>query len=501
MKKFKVEGTISRKSRGAYLINHDLPKDPFISNKKLNGALHGDKVRVKVQITEKGFDGRVDKIIEKHNGPFLCKLQEFRETRAWAIPKYNIGTDIFLPSKQRGEAKDGDVCLVEIEERVFEKAPIGRIVKNYGQEGNHRMEMEVIFDQYNLDKDFPKEVLDEANQISSEITQEELDKRWDFRNINTIVIDPENSKDADDALGMEFIDNGIRVYVFIADVTHYIKEGSELDKWAMAKGNSTYLVDRVFHMLPTNLSTKVCSLNPGEDKLAFAYIFDIANDGQIINEQYGRCVINVNHKYTYEEAQKIIEGESDTYETIVRTLNDYAKILKQFRTSIYFREKEVFFKLHDGEVKDVIIKTTKDSNRLIEEYMLLANRKSSEFMAKKLEGSDQDMIFRVHEEPEYERLEELRNLISEFGYEFDLGSIRESLKRLSSEIKGKPEENMIGELMVRTMQKAQYSTQALGHYGLGFKFYGHYTSPIRRYFDQRVTRMLCEILGNSGYPK
>jgi ribonuclease R len=373
---------------------------------------------------------------------------------------------------------------------------------------NNNAGINSILDEYDLPLEFDEKVLAEADTIIEGITEQDLKERKDMRNVLTFTIDPEDAKDFDDALSIDWVDGNIQVGVHIADVSHYVRPRTEIDKEAYRRGTSIYLVDRVIHMLPEKLSNKICSLRPNEDKLCFSVIFTFDKDANVLDEWFGKTIINSNHRYTYETAQEVIENktvfEIRPSDVAVLNLNHYAKKLRKRRMrkgSITFDKEEVKFKLDEkNNPIELIFKVSKDANKLIEEFMLLANQS----VARILKKNNYPVVSRVHEEPSPEKLSELKNFIKQFGYDLNISSPKEitrSLNKLLIEIKGKAEENLISNLVVRTMQKAFYTTKDIGHYGLGFDDYSHFTSPIRRYPDLITHRLLGRFLTKKTMPQ
>jgi ribonuclease R len=372
-------------------------------------------------------------------------------------------------------------------------------------------EMHSILAEFDFPLHFPENVEQEAEEISETISEAEIAVRRDFRDVTTFTIDPDDAKDFDDALSIQKLDNGNwEVGVHIADVSHYVRPNTYLDDEAVSRATSVYLVDRVIPMLPEKLSNKVCSLRPNEEKLVFSAVFEMDEKAKVINEWFGRCIINSNHRFTYDEAQKIIEGGNDPLKDEVLTLHGLAQQLREERFkngAIAFEKEEVKFRLDkQGNPIEVYLKEYKDSNKLIEEFMLLANKQVATFIGKPKQGQPKTFVYRVHDDPSQERLEMLVEIASQLGYKVQLGPRRiltESLNKLLADIKGKGEENMLSTLAIRCMAKAEYSTDNIGHFGLGFDYYTHFTSPIRRYPDVMVHRLLQRYLngGKSAYKK
>jgi ribonuclease R/exosome complex exonuclease DIS3/RRP44 len=513
-----LQGRLSMNASGsAYLVSDELPKDIYIHKNKTNQSLHLDKVRIEViPGVGRTMEGKVIEIIERFRTEFVGTIQ-ISSKFAFFIPDSNkLPIDFFIPLSKTMEAKDGQKVIAKLTEwKSDAKNPNGEIVRVLGDAGEHETEIHSILEEYGLPYDFPDDVIAEANIIPTEITQAEIDKRRDMRNVLTFTIDPTDAKDFDDALSVEWVNGELYVGVHIADVSHYVRPDTELDKEAYARGTSVYLVDRVVPMLPENLSNGLCSLRPNEDKLCFSAVFKLDHNGHVIEEWFGRTVINSDHRFTYEEAQEIIEGNTENlftklkdywgdhkhlYQVLGKELSSAVvaldKIAKKMRKvrlskgSISFDKQEVKFKLDENNKPiDIHFKVAKDANKLIEEFMLLANRHVAQFINKK----ELPNVNRAHDKPNEEKLSNLRDFIVQFGYDIRIETPEETTKTLNNllmDVRGTAEEDMINNLVVRTMQKANYTTKNIGHYGLGFKDYSHFTSPIRRYPDVILHRLL-----------
>lgn len=508
-----LEGKISVNASGsAYLTSNDLPKDIYIHKNNTNKAIHLDTIKIRViQGRDRALEGEVIEIVQRFRDEFVGTIQ-VSPRFAFFVPDSNkIPVDFYIPLAKTLGATDGQKVVAKLTEwKDDAKNPNGEIVRVIGDAGEHETEIHSILEEYGLPYDFDEDVEAESEAIPEEIPQSEIDKRRDMRDVLTFTIDPATAKDFDDALSVQWVDGVLEVGVHIADVSHYVRPDTELDKEAYARGTSVYLVDRCVPMLPERLSNGVCSLKPHEDKLCFSAVFKLDNNGHVIDEWYGRTVIHSDHRFTYEEAQTIIEGygklsESPTgydmvgskLEQAVLILDKIAKKMRKQRLtrgSISFNKHEVRFKLDENNKPvDIMFKVGKDSNKLIEEYMLLANR----HVAKLLNDKKVPMVNRAHDRPNEEKLESLKAFIAPLGYTIatnDPVEITRTLNQLLQDVQGKPEANMIENLVVRTMQKADYRTQNIGHYGLGFKDYAHFTSPIRRYPDIMVHRILGRYL-------
>ncbi len=513
------EGKIDMTGRKtAYFVCADLDEDVFIPTNNLNHALDKDIVKVYVYNKRQGKkpEGEVIEVIERHKTDFVgvIDIQANFAFVSTANPK--MYTDIFIPKDKIGEAEQGDVVLVHIEDWPAKAdSPFGSVIKVLGKPGEHDTEIHAILAEYGLPSEFPIEVETFAQKIDTSITESEIAKRRDMRDTLTFTIDPKDAKDFDDALSFKKLENGnYEIGIHIADVSYYLQEGTILDDEAYQRATSVYLVDRVVPMLPEVLSNFACSLRPNEEKYTFSAVFEINEDSQVMNQWFGRTVIFSDQRFAYEEAQYIIETKDDTIpeeisitgssykvsEDIVAAtlkLDELAKILRKKRMAegaITFDKVEVKFNLDEsGEPQGVYFKVSKDANHLIEEFMLLANRKVAEFIGKQ----KKTFIYRIHDEPNEDKLIAMQTVIAKFGYKIDFrnkGDISKSLNSLMEQVNGKKEQNLIDTLAIRSMSKAKYSTDNIGHYGLAFDYYSHFTSPIRRYPDIMVHRLLQHYL-------
>ena len=513
-----LEGNISMNSSGsAYMVSNDLPKDIYINAKNTNKALHLDKVKIKViEGNGRALEGEVLEIVERFKSEFVGVIQVSPRYAFFVADSNKMPVDIFIPISKTLGAKDGQKVVARLTEwKDDAKNPNGEIIKVIGNAGEHETEIHSILEEYNLPYEFNEDVEAESEAISTEIPQAEIDKRRDMRGITTFTIDPATAKDFDDALSFQWIDGDkgiVEVGIHIADVSHYLRPETELDKEAYIRGTSVYLVDRCVPMLPERLSNGLCSLRPNEDKLCFSAVFKLnIKNGEILEEWFGRTIINSNMRYSYEEAQEIIDEHelknifhNKETEKAINWLNLLAKRLRKERMnhgSISFDKQEVRFKLDEkNKPTDIIFKIGKDSNKLIEEFMLLANRRVAAFINNK----KYPMINRAHDKPDQDKLVSLKEFIKQFGYEINIDTPADTtrtLNKLLQDVQGKPESNMVDSLVVRTMQKAIYTTVNVGHYGLGFKDYTHFTSPIRRYPDVMVHRLLGRYLEEKSIPK
>lgn len=491
----------------AYIIPDDeFEKDVFVAPRKLKNALHGDLVKVYVFAKKNGRknDGEVVEIIKRAKSDFTGVIK-ISERFAFVIADdKKMMHDIFVPLSDTLGAKNGQRVLVGLTDwPEGAKNPIGTVKHVLGDQGENNTEMNAILAQYGFPLSFPPAVEKEADAIPEEIPEAEIAKRRDYRNILTFTIDPADAKDFDDAISYQKLPNGNHeIGVHIADVSHYVIQGTELDKEAYSRATSVYLVDRVIPMLPERLSNGVCSLRPHEDKLCFAAVFELDEQANIQSEWYGKTAIHSDRRFSYEEAQEVIENKAGDYATEILKLNELAYILRErkFKNgAISFESTEVKFKLDEnGKPIGVYVKERKDAHKLIEDYMLLANRKVAEFIATKLKGKNKlTFVYRVHDSPNMETLNTFANFASRFGYKINTKSDKEiakSLNHLMADVEGKKEQNVLTSLAIRSMAKAIYTTKKTSHYGLAFDYYTHFTSPIRRYPDVMVHRLLQDYL-------
>jgi ribonuclease R len=509
------EGTIDMTSRKtAYFICEEFEDDVFIPTNNLNHALDKDKVKVYVYNRRRGKkpEGEVIEVLERAKSEFVGVIDIQKNFAFVTTANAKMYTDIFIPKDKIGDAQQGDVVIAKIEDWPKKAdSPFGSIIKVLGKPGEHDTEIHAILAEYGLPYDFPIEVELFAQKIDTSIQESEIKKRRDMRDTLTFTIDPKDAKDFDDALSFKKLENGnYEIGIHIADVSYYLQEGTILDDEAFNRATSVYLVDRVVPMLPEVLSNFACSLRPKEEKYTFSAIFEINEKAQVINQWFGRTVIFSDQRFSYEEAQYIIETKNNTIpvETSITgksyvvqddivaatlKLDELAKILRRNRMNegaISFDKVEVKFNLNEaGEPEGVYFKISKDANHLIEEFMLLANRKVAEFIGKQ----KKTFVYRIHDEPNEDKLINLQTIISKFGYSINFKSkadISKSLNNLLNDVVGKKEQNLVDTLTIRSMSKAKYSTDNIGHYGLAFDYYSHFTSPIRRYPDVMVHRLL-----------
>ncbi len=498
-----ITGIVDVKSTGkAYVISDESAEDIMVQPNNTNRALNGDKVKVYImpQRKDRKPEGEIIEILERGKSKYVGIIQ-LSEKFAFLIPdNLAMPVDIFIPLENLNGAKDGQKVIAEITEWP-ERArnPFGKVVYILGKPGDNDVEMNSILAEYMFPLSFSPEAEMQANRFPLEIPQEEIKKRRDFRDIFTITIDPADAKDFDDALSLRKLQNGNwEVGVHIADVSYYVTPGTILDKEALERGTSVYLVDRTIPMLPEHLSNGVCSLKQDEEKLCFSAVFEMDENAHIYNEWYGKTVIKSNHRFNYGEVQEVIEAGKGEYSSEILLLHNLASRLRQDRYkkgSIDFEREEVKFKLDEkGKPISVYFVQQKESNKLIEDFMLLANRKVAELIGKKKENeTPKPFVYRVHDEPNPEKLQNFSEFVGKLGYKLKTTSrktVADSMNKLLTDIIGKGEENMIETLAIRTMAKAIYTTDNIGHYGLAFDYYTHFTSPIRRYPDLMVHRLL-----------
>lgn len=498
-----ITGTVDMTARGAaFIVSDDLEEDVFVSQANLNRALHGDVVKVYLYARRKSKqpEGEVVEIVKRKKTTFVGIIEISKNYAFLISDSRQMPYDIFLPLTKLNGAKDGEKAIVQITEWPKKsKNPVGQVVNVLGKPGENDTEMHAILAEYDLPYQFPEKVNEAAELISDKITEEEIALRRDFREITTFTIDPHDAKDFDDALSLRKLENGNwEVGVHIADVTHYVKKGSIIEKEAFERATSVYLVDRVVPMLPERLSNGVCSLRPNEEKLTFSAVFEMNDKAEVLDTWIGRTVINSDRRFTYEEAQQVIEtGEGDFKEEVL-CLDRLAKILREKRFkkgAIDFDRYEVKFDIDEkGKPTRVFFKESKDSNKLIEEFMLLANKKVAESVGRVAKGiKAKTFVYRTHDQPNPDKLNSFNQFIRKFGYGIKTANakaISTSMNNLLHSVKGENIQNLVETLAIRSMAKAEYSTVNIGHYGLHFDHYSHFTSPIRRYPDMMAHRLL-----------
>jgi len=504
--------SITGKGVGYVLLSPDNRDERIrIETDDLNTALHGDIVKVSLLPHRTGEElfGTVSAVVTRAKTQFVGTVSR-EQGIVFIIPDdQRVYRDIIIPEQESASLTDGEKVYVRIGEwRDPRSNPVGTVIERIGMKGDNDAEMRAIALEKGIVPDFPEEVEREANAIARVITDEEISRRRDMRGVLTCTIDPADAKDFDDALSFQTrADGTIEVGVHIADVAHYVVPGTALDKEAARRGTSVYLVDRTIPMLPEVLSNDLCSLNPHEDKLAFSAIFTFSADAlahgraEIVNEWFGRTVIHSDRRLAYEEAQEIIDGKDDSLRDPLITLNTLAHILQKERFAkgaISFDKDEVRFNLDEnGKPLGVYVKERLDAHKLIEDFMLLANKRVAEWIGTKDKGMEKTFVYRIHDVPDADRLRELATFVKTLGYELPIGeqgADSRDINKLLAQVKGTPEEQLITTAAIRSMAKAVYATGNIGHYGLAFEHYTHFTSPIRRYPDVMVHRLLATYL-------
>ena len=512
-----VEGILQRRVGGKNFLVPDDGGDPvFVAERNSAGALNGDRVKVVLfaRRPHAGLEGEVTEILKRAKDTFVGTLQ-VKGKFAYLVTPDKSDRDIFIPLSSLKKGRDGEKAVVKVVEwpDTPDRNPVGKVIDILGAAGENNTEMHAILAEYGLPYSYPENVEQAAEQISSDITDAALAGREDFRNVVTFTIDPHDAKDFDDALSIRPIKKGLwEVGVHIADVSYYVQEGSIIDKEAYKRATSVYLVDRTIPMLPEKLCNNLCSLRQDEDKLTYSVIMEMTDNGVVKRSRIARTVIRSNRRFTYEEVQAIIEREQqggkeplpgDEFKTEIMTLDGLAKILREKRFvdgALSFDRVEVRFDIDEkGHPVSVYFKESKDANKLVEEFMLLANRIVAESIGAVKGGNPKTFVYRVHDEPDPERMENLQNFVAKFGYKLkatgDPTEMAKSMNRMLADVKGKKEQELIETISIRSMQKACYTTENIGHYGLAFKFYTHFTSPIRRYPDLMVHRLLTRYMG------
>ncbi|MGA0431767.1 MAG: ribonuclease R [Flavobacteriaceae bacterium] len=510
-----IIGTIELTSNGnGYLIPDDGTPDIFIHKKNINRAFDGDRVKIyKYRRKENGSEeGEVVEIESRHRNEFVGIFERQKDFGFVVCNQSRMYTDIFIKKDNLGDYKSGETVVVALTDwPSHASSPYGKIIKSLGKPGETDTEIHSILYDYQLPVEFPKEIIKEAETINRKIQADEIKKRKDFRDTLTFTIDPATAKDFDDALSFKQLENRhFEIGIHIADVSFYVQEGTAIDHEAYGRGTSVYLVDRVVPMLPEVLSNDVCSLRPNEEKYTFSAVFEIDQKGHVYKEWFGRTIILSDQRFTYEEVQYVLDSQqavipaevalskqqinlTDATYNALQSLNEIAHILRNKRMqkgALSFDRVEINFHLDENNnPESVWFKTSKDAHKLIEEFMLLANRSVALYIGKKLKKT---FVYRVHDEPDLEKLENLSHVVKEFGYHLNTKSknINKEINQLLLDTNGKKEQHLVDTLAIRCMSKAVYSTQNIGHYGLGFDFYTHFTSPIRRYPDVLVHRLL-----------
>lgn len=507
---------IEKSSEQPKLENTDI----WVDSDDLRGAIDGDTVRVKLfsdYRSGRRREGRVEEILERGRVELVGEVELWPKYGIVVLDNRRIYDDVYIPEAKLKSAKDGEKVLLKITQYPTRSRRMeGEVLEVLGKAGTHETEMHAILAEFGLPYKFPEEVEAESNAISEVIEKDEIKRRRDMRDVTTFTIDPADAKDFDDALSVQLLENGhFEIGVHIADVSHYVRPNTALEREAYARATSVYLVDRTVPMLPEKLSNNLCSLRPNEDKLTFSVVFELNENAKIVNEWFGRTVTHSDKRFTYEEAQEVLEAAARGEEAAgpfakeLTLLNQLAYKLRDERFAkgaVNFETTEVKFRLDEnGKPLGLYTKIRKDAHKLIEEFMLLANKRVPEYIYRKSKNKEQPntMVYRIHEEPDMEKLRMFAAFASRLGYKMKLDDekvVAKSLNQLMSELEGKPEQNALEQLAIRTMAKARYSTEDVGHFGLAFRRYSHFTSPIRRYPDMMAHRLLQHYLDGKPSP-
>ncbi len=499
-----IVGKLERRTGGKiFLVPDDGGEDVFIMDKYLNKSIVGDTVRVRLFARRKGQiqEGQVLEVLQRGHDTFVGKLDVSKDFAFLQVDNRLLTSDIFIPKDKLKDGKTGDKAIVKITEwSQRDRNPVGEVLEILGAAGDNNAEMNAILVEFGLPYSYPQFVEDEANKISDELDPKEVARRIDFRGVPTFTIDPADAKDFDDALSIRKLEDGKwEVGVHIADVTYYVKEDDVINEEAFKRATSIYLVDRTIPMLPERLCNCLCSLRPDEDKFSHSVIFKMDDDANVLSYKIAHTVIRSQRRFAYEEAQEVIEKKEGDMKEEILALDSLAKKLRERRFAkgaIAFERTEVRFEIDEkGKPLSVYFKESKDANKLIEEFMLLANRTVAEHIGKvKKSEKAKTFVYRIHDLPDPEKLNNLSQFITRFGYKLKTTGkntdVSASINRLLDQVQGKREQNLIETIAIRSMAKAIYSTENVGHYGLAFDFYTHFTSPIRRYPDMMVHRLL-----------
>ncbi|HCM76521.1 MAG TPA: ribonuclease R [Cytophagales bacterium] len=487
--------------RFAYVVVEGEEKDIYVKSRDLGSAIHGDIVEISIFSTRKGAspEGKVTKVIQRSRNRFVGRI-EVSPNFSFIVPDFKkIYQDFFVHQEHINNAETNDKVVFEVTKWAMpDRNPEAKVIEILGKTGENEAEIHSIMAEFDLPFRFDPVVLKESENIKDEISKDEIEKRRDFRDVLTFTIDPEDAKDFDDAISFRQLENGhYEIGVHIADVTHYVQPGTTLDKDAFDRATSVYLVDRTVPMLPERLSNQLCSLRPNEDKLTFCALFEMDDKAKIYNEWFGRTIIHSDQRFAYEQAQELIEGGEGKLAKELQLLNHLALKLRKDRFAkgaVNFETTEVKFKLDEkGKPLEVVTKVRKDAHKLIEEFMLLANKAVATYVFRMKKGEDKNtFVYRTHDHPNPEKVMDFAQFAKQFGHKVNIeeAAVSRSLNQLMSEIEGKPEQNVLQQLAVRAMAKAKYTTDAKGHFGLAFPHYTHFTSPIRRYPDMMVHRLL-----------
>lgn len=504
-----VEGTIDIIASGAGYVRVDgHTEDVFVHGRNVGTALHGDRVLIKV-MGGRGSraEGRVLEILQRRRTEFVGTIHKQQGRLMLVADDQRVQRPFFIPPHETKNAQEGEKAIIELGEwKDSRDIPRGKVVRVLGKAGEHHVEMHAILAEFGLPLEFPESVVAMSEGIANGVTQEEISRRRDVRSIPTITIDPDDAKDLDDALSVRAIDGGWEVGVHIADVSHYVQPRTVIDMEAASRATSVYLVDRVVPMLPEKLSNDLCSLNPNADKLSFSAIFEMDENARVRKEWFGRTVMRSQRRFAYAEAQAIIDGGDGDFKSEVLTLHKLAQVLRKDRIAngaLEIGGNEVKFKLDEkGRPIGVYEKIMGPANWLIEEFMLLANKRVAAWVGKQKKGGVPPFVYRIHDLPDPEKVEQLRALAKSFGHSLTVSKdedLPHAINRLLREVRGKEEENIIKQVAIRSMAKAIYSTENIGHYGLAFEHYTHFTSPIRRYPDLLVHRAMAHYLAGGKH--
>lgn len=505
-----IVGTVDMTKNGsAYIIPDEGGKDIYVISKNLNRAFHKDKVKVAINTSRNKPEGVITQILDRNKNIFIGKVDK-RKHCFVRLDDPNMYVDFFIPEERAKDANHGDKVVVELTDWPDNvRNPFGKITEVLGKAGHNDVEMKSLLIENGFYLSFSKETIKEADALKIKIPKSEIAKRRDFREITTFTIDPLDAKDFDDAISIRSIgENKWEIGVHIADVSHYVPEGSAMDKDAYKRATSVYLVDRVAPMFPEELSNIVCSLRPEEEKLCFSAVFEMDENANVLSRWFGRTVIYSDKRFVYEEAQEVLDGKEGPFAEELNILNKLAYKLRDKRFqegSVNFDSQEVRFQLDDkGKPIGVYVKERKDAHMLVEDFMLLANKHVAQYVGQEMNANGKNhFVYRIHDEPDPEKLKDFALFASRFGYKLNFDNPKKvsgELNKLMLELEDHPEQTLLQQLAIRCMAKAIYTTENIGHYGLGFEFYTHFTSPIRRYPDVMVHRLLQLVLDKQSLP-